>query len=548
MSKKILYHENARKALEKGMDVLVDSVAVTLGPCGRNVVIGKKRTPQIVNDGVTIAREIKLKNPIANIGIALLRQAASKTNDVAGDGTTTSTLLAYTIAKEGMKNVTAGANPISIKLGMEKATRYIAEQINEFAQPIESINSIAQVATISAGNDIEVGTMITEALKKVGRDGIISLEESNSIETKLEVTEGMRFHRGYISPYFITHPERMETIFENPYVLLTDKKITFVKQDVIPLLERIAPTKRPILIIAEDIEKEALSTLVLNKLRGVIKIAAVRAPGFGQIKKDILEDLMVLTDCKLISENVGYKLKNITLDELGQARRVIITKNTTTIINEGTLENVKKQCENLRKQINLVEDYYEKEKLQDRLAKLSGGVALIKVGAITETELKEKKLRLEDAINATKAAVDEGIVPGGGATFVHLAENLKIWAKYNLEEEELTGALIIAKAIQKPLTRIVENSGKNSALIIDLLKNNKFDTGYNVLDGTIINMYTKGIIDPAKVTRTTLQNAVSIASMVLTTECVIVKKRLKKTFKNGVKKTIKAKNNMLSTM
>lgn len=526
MPKKILYKDNARRALEKGMNVMVEAVAVTLGPRGRNVVLEKQYgSPQIVNDGVTIAKEIKLEDPVEDTGVALIRQAASKTNDVAGDGTTTSTVLAYSIVQEGMRNVAAGTNPISLKIGMEKATKYIVEQINEFAQPIENMDSVAQVATISSGNDSEVGNMIADALKKVGRDGIISLEEGKSTETELEVTEGMRFDKGFISPYFINRPEKMEVVLENPYILITDKKITLVKQDLIPILEQVTPTKRSLLIIAEDIEKEALATLVLNKLRGIINVAAVRAPAFGQLRKDSLEDITVLTNGSLITEDAGYTLKTATLDLLGSARRVVLTKDTTTIINEGTVEQVKAQCENLRKQINLAEDSYEKEKLQDRIAKLSGGVAVIKVGAITETEMKEKKLRLEDAINATRAAIEEGIVPGGGATFAHLSENLKNWGKMNLKEEELLGALIVAKSIEKPLKRIAENSGKNGALVTELVQEQKFEMGYDALNDKFINMYQEGIIDPAKVTRSTLQNAVSIASMILTTECLVVSEK-----------------------
>mgnify|MGYP003307889398 FL=1 len=421
-----------------------------------------------------------------------------------------------------MKNVAAGANPITLKIGIEKATKYVIEQVNEFAQPIENMDAISQVAAVSAGNDEAVGSMIADALEKVGRDGIISLEEGKSTATELEVTEGMRFEKGFISPYFVNRPEKMEVVLENPYILATDKKITLVKQDLIPILEQVTPTKRALLIIAEDIEKEALATLVLNKLRGIVNIAAVRAPGFGQMRKASLEDITILTNGQLITEDAGYSLKSATLDLLGEARRVIITKDSTTIINEGTEEQVQSQCENLRKQINLSDDAYEKEKLQDRIAKLSGGVAVIKVGALTETEMKEKKLRLEDAINATRAAVEEGIVPGGGATFAHLSENLKNWAKNSLKEEELLGALIIAKAIATPLKRIAENGGKNGALIIDLLQEQDFEMGYDAFDETFVNMYEKGIIDPAKVTRTTLQNASSIASMILTTECIIV--------------------------
>ncbi len=523
MSKKILYQDDARRALEKGMQIMVEAVAVTLGPRGRNVVLEKKfGVPQIINDGVTIAKEIELTDPVENTGVALIRQAASKTNDVAGDGTTTSTVLAHAIVQEGMRNVAAGANPITLKIGIEKATKYVIEQINEFAQPIENMEAISQVAAVSAGNDEAVGSMIADALEKVGRDGIISLEEGKSTITELEVTEGMRFEKGFISPYFVNRPEKMEVVLENPYILATDKKITLVKQDLIPILEQVTPTKRSLLIIAEDIEKEALATLVLNKLRGIVNIAAVRAPVFGQIRKSSLQDITILTNGQLITEDAGYSLKNTTLDLLGEARRVIITKDSTTIINEGTEEQVKLQCENLRKQITLSDDAYEKEKLQDRIAKLSGGVAVIKVGALTETEMKEKKLRLEDAINATRAAVEEGIVPGGGTTFAHLSENLKNWAKNNLKEEELLGALIIAKAISTPLRRIAENGGKNGALILDLLLEQDFETGYDAFDETFVNMYEKGIIDPAKVTRTTLQNASSIASMILTTECLVV--------------------------
>lgn len=504
---------------------MVEAVSVTLGPRGRNVVLEKQNgSPQIINDGVTIAREIVLKNPVENTGVSLIRQAASKTNDVAGDGTTTSTVIAHAIVQEGMKNIVAGYNPIILKIGINKATKYIIEQINECAQPIENIQAIAQVATISAGNDESVGKMIADALDKVGKDGIISLEEGKSITTELEVSEGMRFEKGFISPYFVNQPEKMEVVLENPYILLTDKKITLVKQDLIPILEQVTKTKRSLLIIADDIEKEALATLVLNKLRGILNVAAVRIPGFGQMRKSNLEDLSILTNGQVITEDAGYSLKTATLDLLGQARRVVITKDSTTIINEGTEAAVNLQCENLRKQINLTDDSYEKSKLQDRIAKLSGGVAIIKVGAITETEMREKKLRLEDAINATRAAVEEGIVPGGGATFTHLSENLKTWAKANLREEELLGAFIVAKAIEKPLKRIVENCGQNGEQISSILREKDFEIGYDAFDQTFVNMYDKGILDPAKVVRSTLQNAASIASMILTTECMVVRK------------------------
>lgn len=523
MKKIILYRDNARQILKKGMRIMMETVAITLGPKGRNVVFQKfSKYPQIINDGVTIAKEIKLKNPVENTGVSLIRQAASKTNDVAGDGTTTSTVLAYSIVEEGMKNLTSGSNPITLKIGIEKATKYIIEKINQYSEPIENIVSISQVATLSAGNDPIVGQLIADALKKVGRNGIITLEEGKTTETELEIKEGIRFDKGYISPYFITNPEKMETILENPYILLTDKKITLVKQDLIPILEQIIPTKRALLIIAEDIEQEALATLILNKLRGVINVAAVRAPGFGRIKKESLEDMTILTGGKLITEETGYNLKTITIDLLGEAKRVILTKDSTTIINNGTAKNIQTQCDYLQRQIALLNDKYEKEKLKDRIARLSGGVAVIRVGAITETEMKEKKLRLEDAINATRAAIEEGIVPGGGTTFIHLVEDLKTWAKNNLKEEELLGALIIAKAIEKPLKRIVKNSGKNGTVIAQLIQEKPFAIGYDAINEKFIDMYKGGIIDPAKVARSTLQNAASIAGMILTTECLIV--------------------------
>ena len=480
-------------------------------------------SPQIVNDGVTIAKEISLSDHIENTGVSLIRQAASKTNDVAGDGTTTATVLAYAMVKEGLKNVAAGANPISIKLGMEKATQYLVTQINEFAQSVEDLQSIEQVASISAGNDEIIGSLIADALEKVGKDGVISLEEGKGTLTELEITEGMKLEKGFISPYFITNTEKMEVSYDNPYILLTDKRITLVQQDLLPILEQITKTKRPLLIIAQDVEKEALATLILNKLRGIINVVAIRAPGFGELRKQMLEDIAILTGGTVITQDAGLSLDNIQLNLLGQARRVIVTKDSSTIVADGkTLENVNIRCEQLRKQVGITDTSYEKEKLQDRIAKLSGGIAVIRVGAVTETEMKDKKLRLEDAINATRAAVEEGIVPGGGTTLTHLSENVLNWAKNNLKEDELIGATIISRAILSPLRRIAENAGINGPVVIEKVQQQEFTHGYNAATNQFGNMYEQGVVDPAKVTRSGLQNATSIASMILTTECIIV--------------------------
>lgn len=523
MAKKILYQDNARKALERGMEIMVEAVSVTLGPKGRNVVLEKPYgSPQIVNDGVTIAKEIKLEDHIENTGVSLIRQAASKTNDVAGDGTTTATVLAYAMVKEGLKNVAAGANPISIKLGMEKATQYLVTQINEFAQPVEDLQSIQQVAAISAGNDDIIGKLIADALAKVGKEGVISLEEGKGITTELEITEGMKLEKGFISPYFITNTDKMEVSYENPLVLLTDKRITLIQQDLLPVLEQVTKTKRPLLIIADDVEKEALATLILNKLRGIVDVVAIRAPGFGEQRKLMVQDIAILTGGTVITQDAGLSLENVNLNLLGQARSITVNKDTTTIVAEGTEEAIKIRCEQLRKQINSAETGYEKEKLQDRIAKLSGGIAVIKVGAVTETEMRDKKLRLEDAINATRAAVEEGIVPGGGATLTHLSQTLITWAKNNLKEDELIGALILSRAIVAPLRRIAENAGINGPVIVESVQEEDFEIGYNAAKNTFENMYEAGIVDPTKVTRSGLQNATSIASMILTTECIIV--------------------------
>ncbi len=524
MAKSIIYNDEARRALEKGIDLLTECVAVTLGPKGRNVVLEKKfGAPQIVNDGVTIAKEIELEENIENTGVSLIRQAASKTNDVAGDGTTTATVLAHAIVKEGLRNVAAGANPIALKRGIDKATEFLVEKIANRAQQIEDSKAIAQVGSISAGNDEEVGNMIAAAMDKVGKEGVISLEEGKSMTTELEITEGMRFDKGYISPYFVTDTERMEAVLDEPYILITDKKITLV-QDLVPVLEQVARQGKPLVIIAEDIEKEALATLVVNRLRGVLTVAAIKAPGFGDRRKAMLEDIAVLTGGKVITEDAGLKLESAKLDLLGQARRITITKDNTTIVAEGNEVGVQARCDQIRRQIEETESSYDKEKLEERLAKLSGGVAVVKVGAATETEMKDRKLRLEDAINATKAAVEEGIVPGGGTTLAHLAPELEDWAGGNLRDEGLTGAMIVARALTAPLKRIAENAGKNGAVIAERVREKEFNVGYDAANDSFIDMFEAGIVDPAKVTRSALQNAASIAGMVLTTECIVVDK------------------------
>ncbi len=524
MAKRIIYNENARRALEKGMDILAEAVAVTLGPKGRNVVLEKKYgSPQIINDGVTIAKEIELEDNVENTGVALIRQAASRTNDAAGDGTTTATVLAHAIVKEGLRNVAAGANAILLKRGIDKATSFLVDRIKEHARPVEDSKAIAQVGSISAGNDDEVGQMIADAMNKVGKEGVISLEEGKSMTTELEITEGMRFEKGYISPYFATDTDRMEAVLENPYILITDKKIAMV-QDLVPVLEQVAKSGRPLVIIAEDIEKEALATLVVNRLRGVLNVAAVKAPGFGDRRKAMLEDIAVLTGGTLITEDAGLKLDATKTEMLGQARRITINKDTTTIVAEGNEAQVKARVEQIRRQMDETESSYDKEKLQERLAKLAGGVAVIKVGAATETEMKDRKLRLEDAINATKAAVEEGIVPGGGTTLAHLAPELQVWAKANLKDEELTGALIVSRALVAPLKRIAENAGQNGAVVAERVKEKDFNFGYDAANNEYVDMLAAGIVDPAKVTRSALQNAASIAAMILTTECIVVDK------------------------
>ena len=503
------------------MDTLAEAVAVTIGPKGRNVVLEKKfGAPQIINDGVTIAKEIELEDHIENTGVALIRQAAAKTNDVAGDGTTTATVLAHAMVKEGLRNVAAGANPINLKRGIDKAANYILDKISDRARPVNDSLAISQVGAISAGNDEEVGKMIAEAMEKVGQEGVISLEEGKSMTTELEVTEGMRFDKGYISPYFATDTERMEAVLDEPHILITDKKISLI-QDLVPILEKVARAGKPLLIIAEDIEKEALATLVVNRMRGVVNIAAVKAPGFGDRRKAMLEDIATLTGGKVITEDAGLTLEKVELDLLGKARRVTITKDNTTIVAEGNEFAVKARCELIRRQMEATDSSYDREKLQERLAKLAGGVAVIKVGAATETEMKDRKLRLEDAINATKAAVEEGIVPGGGTTLVHLVPELESWSADKLIGEELIGAGIVARALAAPLKRIADNAGQNGAVIAERVKELEFNVGYNAATDEFVDLFDAGVVDPAKVTRAVVQNAASIAGMVLTTECIV---------------------------
>lgn len=522
MAKQILYREDARHALSQGIDTLANVVSVTLGPKGRNVVLGQAfGVPHIVNDGVTIAKEIELDDPVENTGVALLRQAASKTNDFAGDGTTTAIVLAHALVKAGLRNVVAGANPILLRRGIEQSTLFLLQKLDEHARSIKGFQAIAQIGSIAAGNQDEIGEMIATAMEKVGKEGVISLEEGKSMLTELEVTEGMRFDRGYLSPYFVTNAERMEAVMENPLILITDQKITNV-QDLIPLLEQVIKSGKTLVVIAENIEREALSTLVINRLQNILNIAAVKAPGFGAHRQAWLEDIATLTGGKVITDDAGLQLDKVTLDLLGTARRVIITKDETTIIATGHEIAIKARCEHIRRQIDLADSTYDQDKLRERLAKLAGGVAVIKVGAATETEMKDRKLRLEDALNATKAAVEEGIIPGGGTTLAHLAPQLEDWATHALKEEELTGAMIVVKALTAPLQRIAENAGQNGAVIAERVKEQDFNVGYNAMTHEIVDLFNAGIVDPVKVTKSVLQNAASIAGMILTTECIVV--------------------------
>ena len=521
MAKQVLFHEDARRALAQGLDMLAQVVAITLGPKGRNVVIGQLGgMPKIINDGVTIAKEIELADPVANAGVALLRQAASKTNDFAGDGTTTAIVLAHALVTEGLKNVTAGANPVALKRGMDKATIFLVKAIAHQASPIDGFHAIAQIGSIAAGNDDDIGDMIAKAMEKVGKDGVISLEEGQSMVTDVEITEGMRFNKGYLSPYFVTDPERMESVMDNPLILITDQTITNV-QDLIPLLEKGVSTGQSLVLIAADIKQEALATMVMNGLQGIIRITAVKAPGFGDRRRELLEDIAVLTGGTVMVEAKGLQLDQVSLDQLGTARRVVVTKEDTTLVVVGHEKPIQTRCAQIRQQIEGADSAYDQEKLKERLARLAGGIALIKVGAATETEMLDRKLRLEDALNATKAAVESGIIPGGGITLAHLAPSLESWARETLNDEELTGALIVAKSLTAPLQRIAENAGQNGAVIVERIKDQAFSVGYNAATNTIVDLFLAGIVDPAKVTTSALQNATSIAGMVLMTECVV---------------------------
>ncbi len=520
-AKNLLYDENARRALERGVNKVADAVKVTLGPKGRNVVLDKKwGSPTITKDGVTVAKEIELDDPYENMGAQLCKEVASKTNDVAGDGTTTATVLAQAIVNEGLRYVAAGGNPIAVKRGIDKAVTAVVEEIKKVAKPIKDKEQVEFVATI-AGNDAEIGKQVAEAMDKVGKDGVITVEESKGRETTLEIVEGMQFDRGYISPYFVTDPERMEAVLENPLILLHEKKISSA-QDFLPFLEKAAQARRPILIIAEDIEGDALATLVLNKIRGVLQIAAVKAPGFGDRRKAMLEDIAILTAGKFISEDLGVKLDNVAIDMLGTAKKVVISKEETTIIEgAGTTEEVKGRIALIKSQIDKTDSNYDREKLQERLAKLSGGVAVIKVGASTETELKEKKHRYEDALSATRAAVEEGIVPGGGVTLLRAAGALDA---LKLEGDERTGTNIVRRALEEPLRQIAENAGLEGSVVVEKVREGKAGFGLNAATGEYVDMVKAGIVDPAKVTRSTITNAASIAGLVLTTEALVVEK------------------------
>ncbi|MEG6574432.1 MAG: chaperonin GroEL [Caldibacillus debilis] len=518
MAKQIKFNEEARRAMLRGVDKLADAVKVTLGPKGRNVVLEKKfGSPLITNDGVTIAKEIEFEDPFENMGAKLVAEVASKTNDVAGDGTTTATVLAQSMIKEGLKNVTAGANPMGIRKGIEKAVQVAVEELKAISKPIEGKESIAQVATISSGDE-EIGKLIAEAMERVGKDGVITTEESKGIVTELDVVEGMQFDRGYTSQYMVTDSDKMEAVLEDPYILITDKKISNI-QEILPLLEQVVQQSKPLLIIAEDVEGEALATLVVNKLRGTFTAVAVKAPGFGDRRKAMLEDIAILTGGEVITEDLGLELKSANISQLGRASKVIVTKENTTIV-EGAGDSAKiaARINQIKAQIEETTSDFDREKLQERLAKLAGGVAVIKVGAATETELKEKKLRIEDALNATRAAVEEGIVAGGGTALINVYNKV---ASIEAEGDVATGVKIVLRALEEPVRQIARNAGLEGSVIVEHMKKEKPGVGFNAATNEWVNMIEAGIIDPMKVTRSALQNAASVAAMFLTTEAVV---------------------------
>ncbi|MEZ7513158.1 chaperonin GroEL [Bacillus sp. FSL W8-0920] len=521
MAKDIKFSEEARRAMLRGVDALADAVKVTLGPKGRNVVLEKKfGSPLITNDGVTIAKEIELEDAFENMGAKLVAEVASKTNDVAGDGTTTATVLAQAMIREGLKNVTAGANPVGVRKGIEEAVKVALEGLHEISKPIEGEESIAQVASISAADE-EVGSLIAEAMERVGNDGVITIEESKGFTTELEVVEGMQFDRGYASPYMVTDSDKMEAVLENPYILITDKKITNI-QEILPVLEQVVQQGKPLLLIAEDVEGEALATLVVNKLRGTFNAVAVKAPGFGDRRKAMLEDISVLTGGELITEDLGLDLKSTEIGQLGRASKVVVTKENTTIVEgSGDSAQIAARVNQIRAQVEETTSEFDKEKLQERLAKLAGGVAVIKVGAATETELKERKLRIEDALNSTRAAVEEGIVSGGGTALVNVYKKV---ASIEADGDVQTGVNIVLRSLEEPIRQIAHNAGLEGSVIVERLKNEEIGVGFNAATNEWVNMIEKGIVDPTKVTRSALQNAASVAAMLLTTEAVVADK------------------------
>ena len=522
MAKLISYSEEARQRIKRGVDILARAVSVTLGPRGRNVVIDKKfGAPLVTKDGVTVAKEIDLKDPYENMGAQMVREVAEKTSDNAGDGTTTATVLAQSIVSEGLKNVTAGANPMALKRGIDKASAKIVETIKKMSKAIKGKEDITAVGAISANNDTSIGQLLADALEKVGKEGVITVEEAKGLKTELDVVEGMQFDRGYLSPYFVTDTERMEVVLKEPYILLYEKKVSAVK-DLVPVLEKVARLGKPLLIISEDIEGEALATLVVNKIRGVLQIAAVKAPGFGDRRKALMEDIAIITKGKFISEDLGVKLENVDLEMLGTAQRVVIDKDNTTIVGSaGTQKDIKGRCEQIKAEIERSDSDYDKEKLQERLAKLSGGVAVVKVGAATEVEMKEMKARIEDALHATRAAIEEGIVPGGGVALLRSIASLD---DVKATGDEATGVQIVRRALQEPARKIAHNAGFDGSVVVKKILENKGDFGFNALTCEFENLVEAKIIDPAKVVRVAVENACSIAGLILTTECVIADK------------------------